>query len=101
MLRQVHSQKGNPQFLLYLSRVNFLIKLFFVNYSHLRYPFSSRLYLLINIHSVTDVLIMYLHNDSHLPKLHVQTQIATHISSHLFAYHIKCTLNEVWIRWSP
>ena len=35
---------------------------------------------------------------SHLPKVFVQTQISTHISSHVFAYHRKYTLNEVSIR---
>ena len=34
----------------------------------------------------------------HLPKEFVQTQISTHNSSHLSAYHRKYTLNEVTIR---
>ena len=35
---------------------------------------------------------------SHLPKVLVQTQISTHSSSHLSAYHRKYTLNEVSMR---
>ena len=31
-------------------------------------------------------------------KVFVQTQISTHISSHVFAYHRKYTLNEVLIK---
>ena len=40
---------------------------------------------------------IYVHIYSHPPKVLVQTQITTQISSHLSVYHRKQTLNEVSI----